>query len=84
MLNLDSILSNPQGLYSSTDIANVFGLSGSSIWDWVNKKKINCTKVGNMWVFKGQDIIDYLDKQQRDGFISVGDVLKSHKLPYER
>ena len=86
VMTLNEILSHPQGLYSIKNISDVFGISDTAIWNWVNYNKIKATKVGNTWVFTGQNIIDYLDQQQRKsrgGFNSVAEVLASRKLPYE-
>jgi hypothetical protein len=87
MITLNDIISNPHRLFSVKDIGKVFGISESAIWNWINYNKITATKVGNTWVFTGQNIIDYLDEQQRKslgGFQSVSEVLESKKLPYEK
>lgn len=84
MLTLNDILSSPDKLFSVKDVCKLVGVSDSAVWNWVRFNKINSTKVGNTWVFKGQDIIDYLNKQQRGGFKNIGQVLSNHKLPYER
>ena len=87
MTSLDDILSNPKGLFSSKQVSEVLKISDSAVWNWINYNKIDCTKVGNTWVFTGQNIKDYLDRQQkisRGGFSSVAEVLASREKPYER
>lgn len=87
MITLNDIISNPQSLFSVKDIGKVFGISDSAIWNWINYNKIKATKVGNTWVFTGQNIIDYLDEQQKKslgGFQTVSEVLANRELPYEK
>jgi excisionase family DNA binding protein len=87
VISLNDILSNPEGLFSSKQVAEALKISDSAIWNWINYNKIESTKVGNTWVFTGKNIKDYLDRQQVKscgGFRSVAEVLASQKLPYER
>lgn len=87
MVSLNEILSNPDGLYSIKDICSIFKVSDSAVWNWVNFNKIDCTKVGNTWVFTGKNIRDYLDRQQiksRGGFNSVANVLANREIPHDK
>ena len=44
-------------LYSITEIANLLGISRSTVKYWVYKKKIPTVKVGNRVHIKGQEIL---------------------------
>lgn len=67
MLNLSSILSNPDEYYSTIEVARALKVSKSTIDVWLRKGKIQSRKVGIIRLVKGEWVATYLNSLNNEG-----------------
>lgn len=51
---------------SLQEVAEKFNLKKTTVWTWVQQKRIKASKVGKCWRVKESDLIDFINAGSND------------------
>jgi excisionase family DNA binding protein len=51
---------------SLQEVAEKFNLKKTTVWTWVQQKRIKASKVGKSWRVKESDLIDFINAGSND------------------
>ena len=64
-VSLTDLRSNPEMLLTTAQVKNVLGVSNPTLFRWRKAHVIPCYKVGGVYKYKANEIINYLNENEQ-------------------
>lgn len=59
---LKDIQNSPDKYFSTKEVGDALLLSSNTVWHWIHNKQLPAIRVGNYFIIKGSDVINYLSR----------------------